>query len=203
MEAQGRCGMSLERLLERVPQVYAALGEAQVLPGAGDPEERPAKDPTYKPAPGRPDVIEHRHELLRGLRWWVDAVAVDHRPGSYPVGNSVAHMCALILHNVPHMAPEDKVELAANLDAWLVKAWPYVGRMEPHTRQSLPLEAVDAILPVHAAAKLLGVSVRTVQRRAERTDGLVRLGDVMRCDHGLPQGQCHYCERTTHTLRSH
>lgn len=40
-------------------------------------------------------------------------------------------------------------------------------------------QAADVRLPVHIAAELAGVTVRTVQRRTERDDGMVRLGDAL------------------------
>lgn len=40
-------------------------------------------------------------------------------------------------------------------------------------------QAADVRLPVHVVAELLGVTVRTVQRRTERDDGMVRLGDAL------------------------
>lgn len=39
--------------------------------------------------------------------------------------------------------------------------------------------ALDVVVPVRVAAELLGVTVRTVQRRASRDGGRVRLGDVL------------------------
>lgn len=46
-------------------------------------------------------------------------------------------------------------------------------------------EAANVTVPVHVAADLLGVSVRTIQRRAERDAGVVKLGDVLRTECAL------------------
>lgn len=146
----------LPELLARAASVHADLIDA-ALPGrAGDPDERPAVDPTRKPAPGDLGVMEHRHQLVRGLRWWVDAVR---DPGEHTqVGHDVALMARWLAGHVHVMAAEDRAELDANLSAWLVKAAGIMGA--PNTPRSAEGSA-------EALAERLGVPVRTVQARLE------------------------------------
>ena len=184
---------NLRHLLAQCAETYDDLVDAS-LPGRGDPDERPAADPTRKPAPGSLSVIDHRHQLVRGLRWWVDAVRDPGEPTR--LGGDVRAMCAYLAGHLEVMAPEDRAELAGNLSAWLNRAAAFMG--EP-TRppQPLPLEALaPGVAPVRVAdaAALLGCTVRTVQRRVpadQRPGGMVLLRDAWRCDLcDLPHGQC-------------
>lgn len=189
VEAEGRCDMSLENLMREVASTYLQLAEA-ALPGrTGEPSDT-SPDPRNRPAPGRLPVMEHRHKLLRGLRWWVDAVRDPEEQTR--VGESVPHMCAWLLAHEGDLAPEDREEMTKNLNDWVSKAWGLVGPLE-QLAVELPAGAEDQVVPVHVAAQVLGVSVSTVKRRAPRVGGMVRLGDAMRCDHWLPHGQCALC----------
>lgn len=178
-------------LLVLVPRVYGDLVTASLPGRSGEPSDR-SPDPREKPTPGNLSVIEHRHLLLRGLRWWVDVVDADN---PRPVGDSPAMMCAVLLGHLHLLTLEDQDTLRDNLEDWLSGAYPFMGKPEPVTRTTLPIEALDAIVPVHVAAKVLGVSVRTVQRRApDRTAGQVRLRDVAElCRHELLAGHCQDC----------
>lgn len=187
---------TLEQTLALVPAVYARLGDA-LTPGRGTGEGN-TPDPRHKPAPARLDAVEHRHLLLRGLRWWVDAVD-DGERRIVPVGASPARMCAFLLWSAPRMAAEDRAELHGQLTEWLAKAWPLVGDV-PTPRPRLPLEALTRRVPVHVAAEALGVSVSTVKRRTERTDGTVVLKDAAGplCDQSwLPEAWCEHCRPDT------
>lgn len=185
---------TLRAALELVPRVYADLGTAMVPGGSSavDGERVSGGGQTEAPAPARLEVAEHRHLLLRGLRWWVDVIDPD---TPLPVGDSPTRMCAVILANLDALAPEDHTALAENLTDWLHGAYPFMGKPEPVTRATLPPEALDAVVPVHVAAKVLGVSLRTIQRRAPgRTAGTVRLRDVATlCRHELIAGHCGDC----------
>jgi hypothetical protein len=187
---------TLHRLLTEVPAVYAVLGEALVPGGGGggDGMPRAPKDPLERPAPANLEVAEHRHKLLRGLRWWVDAVRDTPPPAGFigpatftehlatlpPVGSSISGLCAMLLAHLHVMAPEDHAELRSNLEDWLHDAYAVTGhRSRPAKALQLPEGAEDSMVRVADAARILGVSVRTIQRRAARTEGLVRLGDVL------------------------
>lgn len=77
----------LERHLLLIPSVYAELATAAVPGQAAEPPDH-SPDPRNKPTPARLDVVEHRHLLVRGLRWWVDAVGAEDAPRR--IGESVA-----------------------------------------------------------------------------------------------------------------
>lgn len=181
----------LDRLLVRVPAVYAELGHA-MLPGrAGGDGPAAAPDPVHRPAPGNLDAAEHRHVLVKGLRWWVDVVDHD----GPRVGDSVPKMCAVLLGHLHVLAPEDRETLQENLWDWIGGAMPLVGAV-PTPEPPLPLEALDRRVPVHVAAKALGVSVSTVKRRADREAGTVLLRDAagpacVMSD--LPAAWCAHC----------
>lgn len=187
--------MRLEQLLAMIPTVYVELGQVTVLTGSGGPPDR-SPDPRDKPIPANLSVVDHRHQLVRGLRWWVDAV--KDAPTAQPVGESVTHMCALLLHYAPGLESEDRDELTTNLRQWLHKA----DRMNnpPDDRPApIPAEALSQRVPVHVAAKALGVSVSTVKRRTPgREAGQVLIRDAAGplCVHDLPPAWCAYCMRT-------
>lgn len=190
----------LDHLLRRVPTVYALLADA-LEPGGSAPggERVQGGGSTHAPAPANLSVAEHRHKLVRGLRWWVDAVTVDELPGK--VGDSPARMCAWLITQVPSMEPEDRAELASNLDRWLFKADSMIGPAPEPSRSAmrvLPLEALERTVPVHVAADVLQVSVSTIKRRSldSRTDGRVKLADVAGPDcpqSDLPAAWCAHC----------
>lgn len=177
----------LERCLRQVPGVYSELEQA-LLPGrSGEPSGK-APDPIDRPAPGDMRVMEHRHKVVRGLRWWVDAL---HGSGSdVRVGHSVPLMCLWLWQNRAALEAEDAEELTTNLREWLAESWEFLGAPEP-TRVTIPLEAYGQTVTQAVAAKALGVSVSTVWRRAGR-GGPVVLGEVAsRCTHcDLIVGQC-------------
>lgn len=188
----------LGRLLASAASVYDDLVDAALPGNAGDPNDRPAPDPTRKPAPGNLGVMEHRHQLVRGLRWWVDAVR---DPGEHTqVGHDVALMARWLAAHVDVMDQTDAADLETHLRRWLGKAAGIMG-----TPDSAPvvLEGVqlDARVRVADAARILGCTVRTVQRRVpadQRAGGMVRLGDVARCEPcDLPVGQCAHSVRVT------
>jgi len=185
---------TLQRLLASVASVYDDLLDASLPGSGGDPDERPAPDPTRKPAPGDLGVLEHRHKLVRGLRWWVDAV--HERGERVPrMGQDVALMASYLSAREEVMAPEDQDALEGHLRSWLVKSARIMG--EPDRPPApLPVEAWDRVVPQSLAAQALGVSVSTVWRRAGSRGGAVRLGDVTgpRCElHDLLSGQCADC----------
>lgn len=182
---------SLRRNLEWAASVYGDLLDAS-MPGRGDPEERPAPDPTRKPAPGNLTVMEHRHELVRLLRWWVDAVRDPDEVTR--IGDDVARMCGWLAAHEGDMADEDHRDLCAAVSSWLVRAAGMMG--EPESAPApLPVEAWDRVVPQSVAAQALGVPVSTIWRRAGGRGGDVRLGDVTgpRCLHDLLPGQCADC----------
>lgn len=189
---------ALPRLLASVAAVYDDLLDASLPGRGGDPDERPAPDPTHKPAPGDLGVMEHRHKLVRGLRWWVDAVR---DPGEHTqVGHDVTLMARWLAAHVNVMAPEDRAELASNLSAWLGKS---AGIMGAPVSAPIALEdaQLDQRVRVADAARLLGCTVRTVQRRVpadQRQGGMVLLRDVVRCDLcDLPDGTCPHSVRVS------
>jgi hypothetical protein len=143
-------------------------------------------------------VTEHRHKLLRGLRWWVDAVVdPDERRFVVGLGDSPARMCALLLANVGGMADEDQDTLRENLWEWVGEAMPMVGKVSAPV-PALPREALDQRVPVHVAAKALGVSVSTVKRRTPdtREAGTVLLREAagpLCVLHDLPPAWCAHC----------
>lgn len=189
----------------RVPAVYAELGEALLPARWGEPPDS-SPDPRHRPPPARLEVTEHRHLLLKGLRWWVDAVQDVTVVGKgRTVGESVPRMCATLLHYLPNMAAEDQETLQANLWEWVGGAMPLVGKV-PAPVAPLPVEALDRVVPVHVAAEALGVSVSTVQRRSPgRVGGRVKLSEVAGplCElSDLPAAWCGQCPSGAHRLRS-
>lgn len=192
--------MSVERLLARVPGVYDDLVDAAVPSRSGEPPE--TTDPREKPTPGNLSVMELRHKLVRGLRWWVDAVREQGQHTQ--VGHDVRKMAEWLAGNLSVMADEDRAELRANLSDWLSEAWCFMGDPEP-AKRPLPLEALEAHrAPVRVAdaAALLGCTVRTIQRRVpaeRRPGGMVLLADaVERCGHcELPVGTCDHTRSAT------
>jgi hypothetical protein len=186
----------LRDLLVRVPAVYAELEHA-LLPGrSGEPSDS-SPDPRHRPAPARLEVTEHRHQLLRGLRWWVDAVGVEGRLRTAPMlGDSPARMCAWLLAHLDVMADEDRAELRANLWDWCWDAMPMVGKVVAPATPMLPREALGRSVSIRVAAEALGVHRRTVQRRTGQTGGEVLLRDAAGplCPlHDLPPAWCAHC----------
>lgn len=186
----------LARQLATAAAVHADLVDAALPGSGGDPDERPTPDPTRKPAPGNLGVMEHRHELVRLLRWWVDAVR---DPGEWTqVGHDVAAMCRWLAAHEHVMAPEDARTLYGRVRGWLATSAAIMGESS-----SAPIDLTTAQLEqrvrVADAARILGCTVRTVQRRVPadaRPGGMVRLGDAVRCELcDLPTGQC------PHTVR--
>jgi len=187
----------LARQLATAAAVHADLVDAALPGNAGDPNDRPAPDPTRKPAPGNLTVMEHRHRLVRLLRWWVDAV--HERGERVPrMGHDVARMARWLAAHEDVMAPEDAARLFGQLRGWLHTS---SGMMGEQTSAPISLrdDQLDQRVRVADAARLLGCTVRTIQRRVpadQRPGGMVRLGDAARCDHcDLPVGQC------AHTVR--
>lgn len=184
----------LANLLERVPAVYAELGHA-LLPGrSGEPSDT-SPDPRHRPAPARLEVTDHRHKLVRGLRWWVDVIAADTR---VPVGESVPRMCAVILANLHVLEDEDAAELQANLWEWIGDAMPLVGAVPTPKAPALPREALDRVVPQSVAAAALDVHPTTILRRAGGKGGPVKLADVagpLCVMSDLPLKWCAHCTR--------
>lgn len=164
-------------LLEQVPRVWADLEHALVPLRATEPPDN-SPDPRNRPTPARLDVAEHRVLLLRGLRWWVDAVMDPDEARRLPAGtsSSPARLCALLLHHLEAMAPEDQESLREQLDTWLFDAYPFMGKPEPAPVR-LSDEAMDALVPLGVAAKALGLSLSTIRRRANGAN-TVRMRDV-------------------------
>lgn len=177
----------LERCLRQVPGVYSELEQALVPGRSGEPSGK-APDPIDRPAPGDMRVMEHRHMVVRGLRWWVDALR--ERGEHTQVGHSVPLMCLWLFNNRGVLEPEDEATLTTNLREWLTEAREFMGAPES-TEVTIPLEAYGQTVTQAVAAKALGVSVSTVWRRAGR-GGPVVLGEVAsRCTHcDLIVGQC-------------
>lgn len=184
---------ALPVLLAQVREVYDDLVDASLPVRTGEPSDR-SPDPREKPAPGNLAVMQHRHQLVRGLRWWVSAVRDP--DDTSRVGESVTSMCVWLLDHLDVMAPEDRAELRNNLRSWLVKASGYLGDQPAPAPLPLPAEAYDQRVRVADAAKLLGCTVRTIQRRVpveRRTGGLVLLREAWRCDHcDLAHGECEH-----------
>lgn len=198
--------MNLTELLHTIPTTYNALAESALPARSGEPPQ--SSDPRAKPAPGRLEVMEHRHELVRGLRWWVDAVR-DPDDTRRVAASDVRWLCGYIAGHVDRMAAEDRDELTANLRTWRHKAWKIIDPtpLEAGEVFALPAEAYRQRVPKSVAAKALRVSVDTIERRSGRVPGDVLLADVAPkcgacgqvygfCDHtrcelcGLVVGQC-------------
>lgn len=183
----------LQRRLASAAAVYADLLDAS-LPGAGgDPDERPAPDPTRKPAPGNLSVLDHRHELVRLLRWWVDAVH-EHGERTVRMGSDVPTMARYLAANVHVMADEDAGTLYGRLGGWLDKAARFMGEPDSPPIQ-LDAAAYARTVPQAVAAQALGVPVSTIWRRNGGRGGPVVLADVAkRCGlHDMLAGQCADC----------
>ncbi|WP_408895914.1 hypothetical protein ACJ5H2_13435 [Nocardioides sp. R1-1] len=183
--------MSLESDLRRIPGVYADLEDA-LVPGRSLEPPDSSPDPRNRPAPAKLNVADHRHKLMRGLRWWVDAV--HPREGKVPrVGQDVALMCGALLAALPVMEEEDRATLHSNLQEWLLRSWELLGD-GGEVRVGLPAAAMDQRVRVADAARMLGCTVRTIQRRVpaeRRPGGMVLLREVWRCDLcELPHGEC-------------
>lgn len=222
----------LRRLLLDTAAVYADLEDALHGVRTGDPGG-PRGTKVEAPLPLAAEVADHRHLLLRGLRYWAGKVGATPRVLAQ---GGVSHLTAWVVSQLDTLDAEERTELRTNLLDWQRGAR---GRMDlPKLRGSIPLPGVtcpdraevdgaevyacagalrivlpadkdtapwlscstcrtryavtdlpaaaDVRLPVHVAAELLDVSVRTIQRRTEaREDGMVRLGDVVRTDCAL------------------
>lgn len=164
-------------LLELVPRVWSDLEQALTPGRSGDGPSGPA-DPIHRPAPARLDVAEHRVLLMRGLRWWVDAVMDPAEARALPEGTSTspARLCALLLHNLDAMAAEDRDSMRDQLETWAYDAYPFMGKPEPAPVQ-LPAGAMDQLVPLGVAAKVLGLSLSTIRRRANGAN-TVRMSEV-------------------------
>lgn len=192
----------LTHRLHQVALVYDDLADAAAgmrSAAGGDGMPRGGRDPRDRPAPGNLEAMEHRHKLLRGLRWWVDAVREGgsrHRR----MGDSPRNMCAFLYSQLDAMAPEDRAELDANLADWLAGAYPLLGDVDPAPTKAtvpLPVEAYSQRMRVADAAAVLGCTVRTIQRRVpadRRAGGMVVLGDAARAcrECGQPEGLCEH-----------
>lgn len=179
----------LERVLRQVPGVYAELEQALIPVRRIDPPDT-SPDPRDRPAPANLNVTDHRHKVVRGLRWWVDAL--HPKDGKAPrVGHSVALMCLWLWQHRTELEAEDAETLASNLREWVADSWEYLGATPEPSKPTIPLEAYGQTVSQAVAAKALGVSVSTVWRRAGR-GGPVVLGEVatrcVECD--LIVGQC-------------
>lgn len=189
----------LQRRLASAASVYDDLLEAS-LPGRSGEPSGSTPDPRDKPVPGSLSVLDHRHDLVRLLRWWVDAVH-EHGERTARMGSDVPAMARYLAAHVHVMADEDAGTLYGRLGGWLVRA---AGMMGEPTSAPIVLEGaqLDQRVRVADAARLLGCTVRTVQRRVpadQRQDGMVRLLDaVPRCELcDLPEGQCPHTVRVT------
>lgn len=207
----------LTELLDRCVDVHADLAEvaAGVKSIAGRDGMPRGHDPLNQSPPGDLSAIEHRHLLLRGLRWWVAREGGEHTR----VGQDVAAMARYLADHVHVMTPNDRTELASNLTRWLRRAYRFLGDTRPN--RPIPREALGAkVAPIRVAdaAALLGCTVRTIRRRVPpelRPGGMVRLRDAVgRCrDCGQPVGlcdhtRCQLCDLIlgqcshTHTVRT-
>lgn len=190
----------LAHVLARAASTYADLVDA-ALPGrAGDPDERPAADPTRKPAPGDLGVMEHRHQLRTLLRWWVDAVR---DPDEHTrLGDDVPGMARYLAAHEHAMAPEDSRVLFGRVRGWLATSAAIMGD-STSAPIDLTADQLDQQVRVADAARILGCTVRTVQRRVpadQRPGGMVRLGDAVRCELcDLPADQCAHTVRVSVT----
>jgi hypothetical protein len=106
-------------------------------------------------------------------------------------------MCAILLGHLHLMADEDQDTLRENLWEWVGDAMPMVGKVSAPV-PSLPREVLDRRVPVHVAAKALGVSVSTVKRRTPETreSGTVLLREAagpLCLMHDLPPAWCAHC----------
>lgn len=195
--------MNLTELLQRVPGVYDDLQHAHAVK-VGEPSEQIAHaDPESSP-PGKLAVIEHRHKLVRVLRWWVDAVR-DPDDKTPPVGESVGRMVLFLTTHLERMAAEDRTELRNELGDWRRHAWklmdPAPMTAEERLGWMLPPDTPQQIVPVHVAAKLLGVTTQTIRNRSPRkTTGKVKVEDVLTkedlCVHDLWVRCCTECGAT-------
>lgn len=187
--------LTLTDLLARIPAVYEDLTDAhRVRMGTGEKVSGGDKDRT----PGNLSVMEHRHKLPRILWWWVDAIhdGEEVKPSS----SDVRSMCGWLSARVRVMDAEDASEFRGELYGWRDQAYRLIDPTPPEKGElrTLPVETVEAYVPVHEAAKLLGCTVRTIQRRAPRAGGTVRLGDALTesdlCTHGLWVRTCTLCQ---------
>lgn len=194
--------MNLSELLHRAPGVWSDLEHAHVVRVGDSPEVRAPSDPRTS-TPGNLSVIEHRHDLVKTLRWWVDAVR-DPDADTVPVGDSVARMCLFLVAHLPHMAPGDAGTLRDHLTWWIRSAWrlmdPAPLTAAERLEWKLPPATPQQIIPVHVAAQILNVSPRTIQRRVkpeDRPNGKVKLEDALikedLCAHDLWVRCCVEC----------
>lgn len=210
----------LARLLLQSAQLYADLADALTGVRTGEDADRVSGGSVEAPLPVDTAVVDHRHLLVRGLRYWC---ARKPRCES-GVLETVPAMVAHLIGHLPDMDAEARTELRSNLLDWRHGVTKVTSG--PRLRGKLPLpascpnatnelwnctgtvtlllpadkrrkpwlecdvckarlevaelpQAADTLLPVHEAAALLDVSVRTVQRRAARDSGYVRLGDLL------------------------
>lgn len=195
--------MNLSELLHRVPGVWSDLEHAHVVK-VGDPSEVRAPSDPRTSTPGNLAVIDHRHALVKTLRWWVDAVKDPDSVNAAVVGGNVSHMCLFLVAHVPHMAPDDQREIASEIGAWIKRAWRLIdpAPLTPEERAEwkLPPVTPQQIVPVHIAAQILNVSPRTIQRRVapeDRPNGQVKLEDALIkediCPHDLWVRCCVEC----------
>lgn len=176
---------NLTYLLQQVCETYEDLEDALVPSGSHPLSGEGGGGGGTKvdaPLPVDVAVVEHRHKLVRGLRWYCASVT---RSGD-PVETVPAMAAALLAAPV---IPEAD-QLATDLRAWLARSYRFLGAAEPRsTPLVLPDGAGDHRVRVADAARLLACSVRTIQRRVpaeHRSDGTLELWralpDCPRCD---------------------
>ena len=183
----------LQRRLATAAAVYGDLLDAS-LPGRSGEPSSASRDPRDKPVPGSLTVLDHRHELVRLLRWWVDAVH-EHGERTARMGDDVPAMARYLAAHVHVMADEDAGSLYGRLGGWLARSAGMMGEPDSPPIVLQPA-AWDRVVPQSVAAQALGVQVSTVWRRNGSRGGPVRLGDVTgpRCEqHDLLVGQCADC----------
>lgn len=130
------------QLAVRVAETHADLADALVPGTTGGHAERVSGGGRGddRPAPANLQVIEHRHQLLAGLRYWL---ARTEQPPWAPAptgcGTNPALAAQTLCERLDRMSDDDVTELSDNLGAWLHRA--RVLTDTPALRGTIPLGA--------------------------------------------------------------
>ena len=125
----------LRQLLLNTATLYRDLEDALHGTRTGDSAERTSGGSIEAPLPLSAEVADHRHLLVKGLRYWVSRTRTPGAPAH--TMHRVPAMVAVLIGRLPDMDAADQAEMGGNLRDWKHGA---TSRMDlPALRTTVPL----------------------------------------------------------------